>query len=117
MISQIGIAFTENGWKEVLTRNRFSLPYSKHARACYVDDRDVAEAAALALTGDKLDYGTFELPSPGMVNRIELTAFMSEALSRMVEAAELSFEERAQMAKISNGPVLEGIGTYVCGLR
>ncbi len=99
----------ENGWREVLQHGRFSLPYSKQAKACYVDYRDVAEAAGLALTGDTLDYGTFELSSPGMVNRIELTALMSAALGRTVEAGEPSFDEWAQLAQIPNGPVREGL--------
>ena len=36
------------GWKEVQQKSSFSLPYSKRAKACYVDYRDVAEAAAIA---------------------------------------------------------------------
>jgi uncharacterized protein YbjT (DUF2867 family) len=99
----------ENGWSQVLKSSRFALPYSKHAKACYVDYRDVAEAAALALTGDKLDYGTFELCARGMVDRVELTALMSEALGRTIEAGELPFEEWATMANIPDGPVREGL--------
>jgi len=81
------------GWAQVLKQNRFSLPYSKQVKACYVDYRDVAEAAALAVTGDRLDYGTFELCAPGMFNRVEVTAIMSEALGRKIEAGELPFED------------------------
>ena len=51
----------------VLERGQIALPYAKLAKACYVGYRDVAEAAALALTGEKLAYGTFELCAPGMV--------------------------------------------------
>ncbi len=54
----------DNSWNTVLEHGRFSLPYSKQAKASYVDYRDVAEAAAVALTGDKLGYGTFELCAP-----------------------------------------------------
>lgn len=36
-----------NSWKEVLQKSSFSLPYSRKAKACYVDYRDVAEAAAI----------------------------------------------------------------------
>lgn len=66
----------------------FSMPFSKHAKVCYVDYRDVAEAAALGLTGDTLAYGTFELCAPGMVDRVEIAALMSTALGRTITAEE-----------------------------
>jgi uncharacterized protein YbjT (DUF2867 family) len=97
------------GWNGIVKQGRFSLPYSKHAKACYVDYRDVAEAAAIALTDDRLDYGTFELCAPGMLSRLELTAIMSDALGRTIEAGELPFDEWAQTAKIPDGPLREGL--------
>ncbi|MCC5636615.1 NmrA family NAD(P)-binding protein [Nostoc sp. CHAB 5844] len=99
----------DNGWRSVLEQSRFSLPYSKHALACYVDYRDVAEVAALALTGDKLGYGTFELCAPGMVNRVELVAIMSEVIGRTIEAGEPPFDEWAQVAHIPEGSTREGL--------
>jgi hypothetical protein len=44
-----------------------------------------------------------------MVDRVELTALMSEALGRTIEAGELPFEEWATMANIPDGPVREGL--------
>lgn len=73
---------------EAARSGQVSVPYSKHQKVCYVDYRDVAEAAALALTGDTLAYGTFELCAAGMVDRIEIAALMSEALGRTVEAGD-----------------------------
>ena len=99
----------EGGWKAVLQQGRFALPYSTQARACYVDYRDVAEAAARALTEDTLAYGTFELCAPGMVSRIELAALMSEALGRPIEAGEAPFDKWAQAAHIPEGPVKDGL--------
>jgi uncharacterized protein YbjT (DUF2867 family) len=96
-------------WSAVIESGRLSLPYSKQVKASYVDYRDVAEVAALALTGDDLAYGTFELCAPGMVNRVELAAMMSEALGRTIEAGEPSFEEWARMAGISEGATREGL--------
>jgi uncharacterized protein YbjT (DUF2867 family) len=98
-----------NSRKEVEERNTFSLPYSKKAKASYVDYRDVAETAAIALTGSTLDYGTFELCSAGMVNRIELTELMSRAYGRRIEAGEPNFEEWAEKAQIPAGAVREGL--------
>ena len=99
----------DNGWQAVLEQGQFGLPYSKQALASYVDYRDVAEVAALALTGDALGYGTFELCAPGMVNRIELAAMMSEALGRPVEAAEPAFDDWVQMAHIPEGSTRDGL--------
>ena len=98
-----------SGWSAVLNRGRFSLPYSKQAKASYVDYRDVAEVAALALAGDELSYGTFELCAPGMVNRIELATMMSEAIAHPIEADESSFDEWAQAANIPDGSIREGM--------
>jgi uncharacterized protein YbjT (DUF2867 family) len=99
----------DSGWKAVMEKGKFALPYSKHAKASYVDYRDVAAVAAIALTSNRLDYGTFELCDAGMVDRVELTAIMSEALGRPIEADELSFEEWAQTAHIPEGAMREGM--------
>ena len=90
------------GWDAVIRQGRFSLPYSKLKKACYVDYRDVATVAAMALTGDELSYGTFELCAPGMVNRVELVAMISEAIGRTIEAGESPFDEWAD-AQIPDG--------------
>ena len=90
----------KDGWPAVLKTGRFGLPYGKNQKASYVDYRDVAEAAAIALTTDRLSYGTFELSAPGMVDRIELAAMMSTALGRTIEAAEPSFDEWAAAAHL-----------------
>jgi uncharacterized protein YbjT (DUF2867 family) len=99
----------DNSWSAVLEQGRFSLPYSKKAKASYVDYRDVAEVVALALTEDKLGYGTFELCAPGMVNRVELVAMMSEAIGHPIEAGEPSFDAWAQAANIPDGSIHEGL--------
>ncbi len=90
-------------WDAVIKQGRFSLPYSQLKKACYVDYRDVAEVAAMALTGNELSYGTFELCAPGMVNRVELVAMISEVIGRTIEADELPFDEWAQTAHVPDG--------------
>lgn len=52
-------------WDAVARRGQLDMPYSKHAKVCWVDYRDVAKAAALAMTGDGLAHGTFDLSAPG----------------------------------------------------
>jgi hypothetical protein len=76
-------------WSAVLESGRLSLPYSKQVKASYVDYRDVAEVAPLALTGDDLAYGTFELCALGMVNRVEPAAMMSKAIEAPLTGAEV----------------------------
>lgn len=101
----------DGGWSAVLKHSCFSQPYSKCVKASYVDYRDVAEVAALTLTGDRLGYGTFELCAAGMVNRIELAAMMSEAVGHPIQAGESPFDEWAQTAQIPEGSVREGMKT------
>ena len=98
-----------DGWKELIERSTFSLPYPNHKRATYVDYRDVAEAAAIALTSDKLDYGTFELCAPGMLDRVELTQIMSEVLGRTITPVEITFDEWVRQAHIPEGPFRDGM--------
>ena len=73
---------------EAARSGEVSMPYSRHARVCYVDYRDVAEAAAVALTTDRLDDGTFELSAPGTVDRRDIARLMGAALGRTVRAGE-----------------------------
>ena len=96
-------------WPTVLKKGRLVLPYSKQAKACYVDYRDVAEVAAIALTENRLDYGTFELCAPGMFNRIELTKMMSKALRRTIEAGEMPLEKWEQAADIPDEQTKAGM--------
>ncbi|CAA9311857.1 hypothetical protein AVDCRST_MAG94-1003 [uncultured Leptolyngbya sp.] len=96
-------------WNAVLEKGHFSLPYSKQLKGSYVDYRDVAEVAALALTGDKLNYGTFELSAPDMFSRVEIAAMISEAIGQTIEAGELSFDEWVKAAHIPEGSFREGL--------
>ena len=53
----------DGGWKAVMEKGKFALPYSKHALASYVDYRDVAAVAAIALTSDTTRNITYESKS------------------------------------------------------
>jgi len=85
--------------------------YSKDSKMSYVDYHDVAEAAALAMTGKELSYGTFELCSPGMYSRVDLAAIISEAIGKKVVAEDIPTEQWAQQVKIPPGEMHEGIIT------
>jgi uncharacterized protein YbjT (DUF2867 family) len=86
-------------WKGAAKTGVFAEPFAKAARLARVDYRDVAEVAAEALTSDRLAYGAFELAADGMYNRFEIAGMMSVALGRSVEAAEVTFEQWAAIAK------------------
>jgi uncharacterized protein YbjT (DUF2867 family) len=87
----------------------YAMPYSVHARTSWVDYRDVAEAAALAFTTDRLDYGTFELCAPGLPDRLDVAALMSDALGFPIKAVELSFEDWADAIELKPGPRRKGL--------
>ena len=94
-------------WPEVVEHAKLSMPYSVSAKTCWVDNRDVAEVAAVALTGDELAYGTFELCAPGMVDRVQVAAMISEELGRPVEAAQLPLRQWA--SRFPEGHLRDGL--------
>jgi uncharacterized protein YbjT (DUF2867 family) len=96
-------------WKMAKEQGHIIMPYSSLSKMSYVDYRDVAEAAALAMTGRELSYGTFELCSPGMYNSLGLAALIGDALGKTVVAGEISLEKWAQQALIPPGPLSDGL--------
>lgn len=96
-------------WEHIQQTGIFALPYSQRARVCYVDYRDVAEVAALAFVGERLDNGTFELCAPGLFNRMEVATMMSEALARRIEAGEIGFDEWADRVGLPEGSRRSGM--------
>ena len=71
-------------WQGVARSLVLAEPWSAETRFSRVDYRDVAEAAAIALTEDRLLYGTFELCAEGWLNRHDVAALASEVLGRRV---------------------------------
>lgn len=77
-------------WPNVVKTGVFAEPWSSETRFTRVDYRDVAEVAAVALTEDRLLYGTYQLCSEGNLNRYQVAALMSEVLGHNIEAAQVS---------------------------
>jgi uncharacterized protein YbjT (DUF2867 family) len=71
-------------WAKVKESGVYGEPWSNETLFTRVDYRDVAEVAAIALTEDRLLYGTFELCSEGNLNRHDVAALMGEVLGRKV---------------------------------
>jgi uncharacterized protein YbjT (DUF2867 family) len=77
-------------WPEVQKTGVLSQPWSIETRFTRVDYRDVAEVAAIALTEDRLTFGTYELCADGALDRREVAALISEVMGRTVKAGRSS---------------------------
>lgn len=93
-MQNIGLA-----WSSILRTGQFAEPFPNDVRIARVDYRDVAEVAAMALTGDDLAYATLDLCA-GMYSRTEIARIMSEALGESVEAREPTFSEWAVTSQL-----------------
>lgn len=76
----------DRAWPTVAKTGVFAEPWSTDTRFSRVDYRDVAEVAAMALTSDRLNFGTFELCAEGDLDRRDVAALMGEVLGQSVEA-------------------------------
>ena len=73
-------------WPGIAQTRVLAEPWSSDTRFSRVDYRDVAETAAIALTEDRLLYGTFELCAEGWLNRHHVAALAGAVLGRTVRA-------------------------------
>jgi uncharacterized protein YbjT (DUF2867 family) len=80
-------------WKDVVEHDRLSQPYTLSSKFGWVDYRDVAEVAAMAMTGAELSYGTFELSAAGNYDSYEAAAILSEVLGRPITASRLPADQ------------------------
>lgn len=71
-------------WSKILETGVLAEPWAQGTRFSRVDYRDVAEVAAIALTEDRLAYGTFELCAPGIMSRLDLAAMLTDVLGREI---------------------------------
>lgn len=76
-------------WPQVVQTGTYAEPWSAQTRFSHVDYRDVAEAAAIALTGDRLNYGTYQLCAEGNHSRHDVAKLMGEALGREIKAGSI----------------------------
>ena len=97
----------ERSWNDIIEHDRLAQPYSLSSKMCSVDYRDVAEVAAMAMTGDELSYGTFELCAPGILDSYETAAILSEVLGRRIAAVQVPLDEFA--STLPEGPFRDGM--------
>lgn len=76
-------------WPKIVKTGVLAEPWSTQTRFSRVDFRDVAEVAAIALTEDRLLYGTLELCSERPRDRVEVARLIGEVLGREVRAEKL----------------------------
>jgi uncharacterized protein YbjT (DUF2867 family) len=87
-------------WPKTVETGVLAEPWSADTRFSRVDYRDVAETAAIALTEDRLLYGTFELCAEGWLDRKDVAAIIGEVLGRPIKAERID----PTMASAGAGP-------------
>ncbi|AKS32783.1 SDR family oxidoreductase [Mycolicibacterium goodii] len=94
-------------WDDVVKHDRLSQPYSLTSKFGWVDYRDVAEVAAIAMTGSELSYGTFELSAAGNLNAYEIAEILSGVLGRPITPFRLPTEQFA--SRMPEGAFRDGM--------
>ena len=85
---------------KILSTGVLAEPWSTDTRFSRVDYRDVAEVAAIALTEDRLLFGTFELCADGHLDRRDVAKLLSEVLGRDIKAVTLESSKAAAAGKL-----------------
>jgi len=73
-------------WTSAAGNGVVTMPYSADVEMTFVDYRDVAETAAIALAGDEMAYGTFELAAGGSVTVRDIATMIGGIAGRTVQA-------------------------------
>jgi uncharacterized protein YbjT (DUF2867 family) len=99
----------KQSWDSATQAGQVTGPYSETSKMAYVDFRDVAECAALAMTDKRLSFGTFELSSSGMYSRVDLAEIMRKKLGKNVLAKTIPVDDWVKQAKIPAGELRDGL--------
>lgn len=94
---------------DVVKHGVFGQPWSTDTYFSQVDFRDVAEVAAIALTEDRLNYGTFELCADGYLNGKDMAALMGEVLGQEIGAVKIYPIEPSPMQSMFEWYDLHGL--------
>ena len=93
-------------WNQIVENGRYRVPYSTETRLSLVDLADVAEAAALVLSGPGYGGATIELVGTLAMSQAAIALTLADQLERRVEAEVMSLEEWERVARSS------GLGDY-----
>lgn len=89
LMQSTGIFF----WDKVLATGEYVEPWARDKKSSYVDYRDVAEVAAIALTEQRLVGGVFDLSADGVISRDDIVEMMSKALGRPITTRDQPIDE------------------------
>jgi NAD(P)H dehydrogenase (quinone) len=94
------------GWKRIVERGVYTVPYTVEARMSMVDLDDVAQAAAVVLTEPGHLGATYELAGPEVLTQTQIAEILSKHLKRPVRAEQITIEAWTLQARAS------GMGEY-----
>jgi uncharacterized protein YbjT (DUF2867 family) len=94
------------GWRAIVEKGIFRVPYSVDARLGLVDLLDVAVAATVVLTEPSHRGATYELVGPANLTPSEVASALSRRLARPVRAEQLSLTEW------QDGAIASGLSRY-----
>jgi uncharacterized protein YbjT (DUF2867 family) len=94
------------GWKTIVERGVYTVPYTVEARMSMVDLEDVAQAAAVVLTEPGHLGATYELAGPEVLTQTQIAEILSKHLKRPVRAEQITIEAWTLQARAS------GMGEY-----
>ncbi|MGJ9420657.1 NmrA family NAD(P)-binding protein [Massilia sp. CMS3.1] len=86
-------------WRKIVETGVLAEPWSNDTRFSRVNYRDVADVAAIALTEDRLLYGTFELCSEGLLAQKHVAALIGDILSLEIRAERIDPSALGDAAK------------------
>jgi NAD(P)H dehydrogenase (quinone) len=93
-------------WSRITQEGVYPVPYRVETRLGMVDLNDVAEAAAIVLTGGGHAGATYELAGAEALSQIEVAAVLADCLGQPVRAQTVDIETWEQRARAS------GLGSY-----
>jgi NAD(P)H dehydrogenase (quinone) len=94
------------GWKAIVERGVYTVPYAVETRMSMVDLEDVAEAAAVVLSEPGHLGATYELAGPEVLTQTQVAQILSKHLKRPVHAEQITIEAWSHQAQAS------GMGEY-----
>jgi len=94
------------GWKAIVERGVYTVPYTVEARMSMVDLDDVAHAAAVVLTEPDHLGATYELAGPEVLTQTQIAEILGKHLKRPVRAEQITIEAWTLQAHAS------GMGEY-----
>jgi len=94
------------GWRAIVERGVYAVPYSVKTRMSMVDLEDVAQAAAVVLTESGHLSATYELAGPDALTQTQVAEILSKQLRRPVRAEQITIEAWTRQAQAS------GMGAY-----